>query len=99
LLGLFADPIAQAQYPRYHPDVNGASDSLLNAARKHSDSAWDIAWPIIMQEAKNGKPMLILQAGQLICHKLIFPAFPGAEGGGKFSFGGRGGKVLLLQSE
>jgi hypothetical protein len=24
------------------------------------------------------------------------PAFPGAEGGGKYSFGGRGGKVLVV---
>ena len=32
----------------------------------------------------------------MICHKLIFPSFPGAEGGGMYSFGGRGGKVITV---
>ena len=88
--------IAQAQYPEIPPDVQRASDSLLNAARKHSDSAWSIAFPIIMEEAKNGKPYVDFASRPTDLPQADVPAFPGAEGGGKFSFGGRGGKVFVV---
>ena len=84
-----------AQYPDIPDDVQRSSDSLLRAARKHSDSAWAIAWPIIQMEAKKGKPFIPWAAKPEDLPQAKIPAFPGAEGGGKFSFGGRGGKVLV----
>ena len=96
VVSLFTILIAKAQYPEIPPDVQRASDSLLNAARKHSDSAWAFAWPIIMEEAKNGKPYIDFANRPTDLPQADVPAFPGAEGGGKFSFGGRGGKVLVV---
>lgn len=88
--------IAFAQYPEIPADVQRASDSLMKAAIHHSDSAWAIALPIIEKEAKEGKPYIPWASRVDELPQSDIPAFPGAEGGGKFSFGGRGGKVLVV---
>jgi hypothetical protein len=93
-LGLLST--AYAQYPTIPPDVQKWSDSLMKAATKHSDSAWAIAYPIIKEEAKHGKPFIPWAARPYDLPQASIPAFPGAEGGGKFSFGGRGGKVIVV---
>jgi hypothetical protein len=85
-----------AQYPDIPADVQRASDSLMNAARKRSDSAWAVALPIIDKEAKEGKPFIPWASRIDELPQAAIPAFPGAEGGGKFSFGGRGGKVIVV---
>lgn len=87
---------ALAQYPDIPADVHRASDSLMKAATKHSDSAWAIAYPIIQKEAKEGKPYIPWASRFDELPQATIPAFPGAEGGGKFSFGGRGGKVIVV---
>lgn len=99
LLGCFtlaAMAPVMAQYPEIPDDVQRRSDSLLHAARKHSDSAWAIAWPIIQSDARKGKPFIPFAAKPDDLPQAAIPAFPGAEGGGKFSFGGRGGKVYVV---
>ncbi len=93
-LGFFFS--ANAQYPSIPPDVQRWSDSLMKAATKHSDSAWAIAYPIVKEEAKKGRPYIPWAARPYDLPQAEIPAFPGAEGGGKFSFGGRGGKVLAV---
>jgi hypothetical protein len=93
-LGLLST--AYAQYPTIPPEVQKWSDSLMKAATKHSDSAWAIAYPIIKEEAKHGKPFIPWAARPYDLPQASIPAFPGAEGGGKFSFGGRGGKVIVV---
>ncbi len=85
-----------AQYPDIPADVQRASDSLMKAARKRSDSAWAVALPIIDKEAKEGKPFIPWASRIDELPQAAIPAFPGAEGGGKFSFGGRGGKVIVV---
>jgi hypothetical protein len=85
-----------AQYPDIPADVQNKADSLLRAADRHSDSAWNIAWPIIQEEAKKGKPFIDFANRPTDLPQADIPAFPGAEGGGKFSFGGRGGKVYVV---
>ena len=87
---------ANAQYPDIPKDVQQASDSLMKAAVKHSDSAWAIAYPIIEKEAREGKPYIPWASRFDELPQADIPAFPGAEGGGKFSFGGRGGKVIVV---
>jgi len=86
----------KAQYPDIPADVKRASDSLMRAAEKHSDSAWNEAWPIIMAEARKGKPFIPFAAKPDDLPQADIPAFPGAEGGGKYAFGGRGGRVIVV---
>jgi hypothetical protein len=57
---------------------------------------WWAAWPVIKQEAKQGKPYIPFAAKPDDLPQAEIAAFPGAEGGGKYSFGGRGGKVLVV---
>ena len=85
-----------AQYPNVPQNIQKWADSLLDAARKHSDSAWDVAWPIVDAEARKGKPYIPWAARPTDLPQADVAAFPGAEGGGKYSFGGRGGKVLVV---
>jgi hypothetical protein len=89
---------AKAQYPNIPKDIQQWSDSLMTAARKQSDIAWAKALPIIEKEAKEGKPYIPWAARPYDLPQANIPAFPGAEGGGKFSFGGRGGKVYVVTS-
>ena len=90
---------AAAQYPT-------VPDSVVRRAAQQSavwnmlaDQAWEKALPIIEQEEKEfgrvyrpwaSKPSDLPQA--------VIPAFPGAEGGGMYTVGGRGGKVYVVTS-
>jgi hypothetical protein len=87
-----------AQYPKIPQDVQRWSDSLLNAERKSSDEAWAKALPIIEKEAREGKPYIPWAARPYDLPQANIVAFPGAEGGGAYSFGGRGGKVIVVTS-
>ncbi|MCF2494715.1 pectate lyase family protein [Dyadobacter chenhuakuii] len=91
-------PAAQAQYPKIPPAAQKTSDSLLKAAMWKSEIAWQKAWPVIEQEARNGKPYIPWAARPVDLPQSDIPAFPGAEGGGAYSFGGRGGKVYVVKS-
>ncbi|MBV7530196.1 polysaccharide lyase family 1 protein [Chitinophaga sp. sic0106] len=95
-VGLCVASHAKAQYPQIPADVQHSADSLMRAAVAHSDSAWAIAWPIIEEEAKHGKPFIPWASRVDELPQATVAAFPGAEGGGKFSFGGRGGKVYVV---
>lgn len=87
-----------AQYPDIPRDAKRWSDSLMEASHKQSDIAWAKALPIIEKEAKEGKPYIPWANRPYDLPQAEIPAFPGAEGGGKFSFGGRGGKVYVVTS-
>jgi hypothetical protein len=89
---------ALAQYPTIPPDVQAKADALLADAQKRSDEAWAKALPIIEQEAKAGKPYVPWAAKPSDLPQATITAFPGAEGGGAYSFGGRGGKVFVVTS-
>jgi hypothetical protein len=89
--------VAYAQYPSISAADQKSADSLMNAARIHSDAAWIVAYPIIEQEAiKHQRPFVPWAARPVDLPQASIPAFPGAEGGGKYSFGGRGGKVIVV---
>jgi hypothetical protein len=87
---------AMSQYPQVPKDVQRSADSMMNAARKHSDEAWAKALPIIEADAKKGKPFIPWASRPTDLPQSDLAAFPGAEGGGKYSFGGRGGKVYVV---
>ncbi|GAA4736209.1 pectate lyase family protein [Flavisolibacter ginsenosidimutans] len=95
--GLFAlSNTVHAQYPDVPGNVKAWSDSLMKAAEKHSDEAWLKAWPAIDAEARAGKPYIPWASRPDELPQSNIAAFPGAEGGGKYTFGGRGGKVYVV---
>ena len=89
---------SKAQYPTIPPDVQVASEKLLEETKKHSDAAWKIAYPIVLAEAEHGRPYIPWAARPVDLPQAEIPAFPGAMGGGEFTFGGRGGKVIKVTS-
>ncbi|MFC7667713.1 hypothetical protein ACFQT0_10195 [Hymenobacter humi] len=89
---------AWAQYPTIPPEVEAKAEAALNDAKKRSDVAWQKALPIVEAEAKAGKPYVPWAAQPSDLPQATIPAFHGAEGGGAYSFGGRGGKVYVVTS-
>lgn len=87
---------ASAQYPVIPPAVQAKADSALAEAEKRSDVAWEKALPIVQKEAQSGKPFVPWAGKPTDLLQAKIPAFPGAEGGGAYSFGGRGGKVIVV---
>ncbi|MBP8302834.1 MAG: DUF3826 domain-containing protein [Phycisphaerae bacterium] len=89
---------ALAQYPKVPADVQAAADAILNETRRLSDEAWQRALPVIEQEARQGRPYRPGAAQPSDLPQARIPAFPGAEGGGAYTPGGRGGKVHVVTS-
>lgn len=86
------------QYPEIPPEVEARADSMLNAAQEHSDMMLQKAMPVIEKEAKEGRPFVPWAKRPYDLPQAKIPAFPGAEGGGMYTFGGRGGKVITVTS-
>jgi hypothetical protein len=101
--------LAQARLPDYNL-VDSKSGAATRNAVAHAaatqqeewarldDEAWQKIQPELDEWGKKGKPYLrrVLQAEDL--PQAEIPAFPGAEGGGMYSFGGRGGRVFVVKS-
>ena len=87
-----------AQYPQESPEVKAQVAEMMKGAWEGSDAAWQKALPVIEQEAKQGRPYIPWAARPTDLPQAEIPAFPGAQGGGAFSFGGRGGKVIVVTS-
>ena len=85
-----------AQYPQLTPEAKQDYQTMITAAREHADSAWAIAKPIVEKEAREGRPYVPWASRPDDLVKATIPAFPGAEGGGMYSPGGRGGKVITV---
>ncbi len=94
LLGTNA--VAFAQYPTIPPALEKQGDSALNVVKRLSDEAWQKALPIVERDEKNGKPFVPWASKPSDLKQSPIPAFPGAEGGGAYSFGGRGGNVYVV---
>lgn len=90
--------IAFCQYPKIPADVKKSADEMMKKAYQQSDLAWQKALPVIEEYAKQGKPYIPWAGRPADLPQADIPAFPEAEGGGKFTFGGRGGKVYVVTS-
>jgi pectate lyase len=90
--------IALGQYPKVPRDVQRAEDERRAAYEKPEDEAWEKAQPELAKWAEKGKPYLPGAAKPSDLPQAKIPAFPGAWGGGMYSFGGRGGKVFVVTS-
>jgi hypothetical protein len=88
----------RAQYPRVPKAVQDEARSRQAAADQRSDEAFAKALPIIKEWEAKGKPYLPGAAEPTDLPQAKIPAFPGAWGGGMYSFGGRGGSVLVVTS-
>ncbi|MCB0607869.1 MAG: hypothetical protein KDD12_09145, partial [Lewinella sp.] len=88
-----------AQYPQVPDSIQAATEIMMKAAYAHSDSMWQRALPTIEKEAaEEGRPYIPWAARPYDLPQASIPAFPGAEGGGMYAFGGRGGKVIVVNS-
>ena len=85
-----------AQYPQLTEEAKEKINELEKQWKAHSDSAWAIAEPIVMKESKEGRPYVPWASRPYDLPQAKIPAFPGAEGGGMYAIGGRGGKVLTV---
>ncbi|MEG1586309.1 MAG: polysaccharide lyase [Bacteroidales bacterium] len=88
--------MVQAQYPQVPKEIKEQTEKMMAQARAASDAAWELALPIIEKEAKAGRPFIPWAARPTDLPQADLPAFPGAWGGGAFTFGGRGGKVITV---
>lgn len=90
--------IGSAQYPYISPEIKHEADARRAAADAHSDRAFEKALKEIRAWEGRGKPYLPAAAEPKDLPQANIPAFPGAEGGGMYSFGGRGGKIFVVTS-
>ena len=94
---LLASLSARGQgYPQVPSNIMEASRAERAEAARLSDEAWQRALPEIEAWAKKGKPYIPGAAKPEDLPQAKIPAFPGAWGGGMYSFGGRGGKVIVV---
>ena len=89
---------AQAQYPSLTEEDKKKEQEIKRLAQERSDEAWKKALPIVEEEARNGKPYIPWAGRPTDLPQAEIPAFPGAQGGGMYTFGGRGGKVYVVTS-
>jgi len=96
LIAIAAVQTGLAQYPTIPPSLEDSANNEMKKVKDRSDLAWAKALPVVEAEEKKGKPYIPWAAQPSDLPQATIAAFPGAEGGGKFSFGGRGGKVFVV---
>jgi len=89
---------AYAQYPVIPKSMEDSADAVMAQFKKQSDIAFAKAMPVIEAEEKKGRPYIPWAQKPEDLPQAKIPAFPGAEGGGAYTFGGRGGKVCVVTS-
>ena len=96
IAALVVGKTAWAQYPSLTPEANKKKAELMIKTQQHSDQMWQEALPIVKKEAEEGRPFVPWASRPYDLMQAEIPAFPGAEGGGMYTFGGRGGKVYTV---
>lgn len=88
-----------AQYPEIPEDMQAETDLKMAKEEERLQNLWDSeVYQIVRKEAKEGKPYIPWGSNPGDFVKADIPAFPGAEGGGAFTPGGRSGKVYIVTS-
>lgn len=90
-------PLA-AQYPVIPDSIKERAAREEAEIERKSNEAWEKALPIVLEEAAKGRPYKPWASKPEDLLKNTIPAFPGAEGGGAYTAGGRGGKVIVVTS-
>ena len=78
------------------PVASGADKQRQEEFKQHEVEVISNDAPVIAEWAKSGKPFIPWAAKPDDLPQAKVPAFPGAEGAGEFSFGGRGGRVFVV---
>jgi len=97
MIGAWAGAVL-AQYPQISDDMRMQAEAAKSEADRRSDDAFARALPEIEAWAKKGKPFIQDASRPGDLPQATIPAFPGAEGGGRHAFGGRGGRVFVVTS-
>jgi len=98
LILVSAGSVLRAQYPKVPESVAKETEKMMTEAQRLSNESWSKAYQVVQKEALEGKPFIPWAARPYDLPQASIPSFPGAEGGGMYSFGGRGGKVLTVTS-
>lgn len=86
------------QYPDLTEADRAKEKAIKEGAYRHSDSVWEQAVKVVLKEAREGKPYVPWAFRPIDLPQAEIPSFPGAQGGGMYSYGGRGGKVITVTS-
>lgn len=95
---LFSSSVMHAQYPDIPPALQEKTDALLAQEEVRLAKIWADNEHIIREETLKGRPYLPWASYPKDFVQASIPAFPGAEGGGQFTPGGRGGKIYVVTS-
>ncbi len=79
-------------YPKIPGELQAAANARMAAADRRSDEIFERALPTLQEWASKGKPYIPDADEPSDLPQAKIPAFPGAEGGGKYAFGGRGAR-------
>lgn len=97
LCALLLVPCAFGQgYPKVPSELQSAMNARKAAADRRSDEIFAGQQAELAAWAAKGKPYLPGAARPSDLPQAAIPAFPGAWGGGMYSFGGRGGRVYVV---
>ena len=95
---LFSCSAMYAQYPEIPKEIQDKTDAVLAQEELRLNKIWTDNEALIKQEALQGRPYLPWASYPKDFVQAAIPAFPGAEGGGAFTQGGRGGKIYVVTS-
>ena len=96
MITTFINVNSVAQYPRISSEIAAEANRRIKASNARSDEAWKRAKPVMDEWAAKGKPYIPDADEPSDLPQASIPAFPGAQGGGMYSFGGRGGRVYVV---
>lgn len=95
---LFSCSVMHAQYPNIPKEVQDKTDAILAQEEIRLAKIWADNEEVIKKETLQGRPYLPWAAYPKDFVQANIPAFPGAEGGGAYTSGGRGGKIFVVSS-
>lgn len=90
--------LLHAQYPTIPDSVKERAERMEALWNELDDAAWEQALPTVMEEDTQGRHYRPWACKPNDLEQADIPAFPGAEGGGAYTPGGRGGKVIVVTS-